>query len=84
MGVESNALSLTQPRSPVDTVNRKFACSIFRNAHAVRLLGIRALNGIAPVDLFGPITGTWIASKSEVAKNYKFTVCLKMTYTRVT
>jgi hypothetical protein len=77
VGVESNALSLTQPRSPVNTVNRKFACSIFRNAHSVRLLGISALNGIAPVDLFGPIAGSWIASKSEVAKNYKFTVCFE-------
>ena len=77
VGVESNAVNLTKPRSLINNVNRKFACSIFRNAHAVRLLGINALNGIAPVDLFGPIAGSRLESKFEVAKNYKFTVCFE-------
>ena len=77
VGIESNMSSLLNPRRLEGFNSKKFACSIFRNPHQVRLRGIEALNTIEKVDLYGPISGRFLKDKFSVARNYKYTVCFE-------
>lgn len=55
----------------------KFCCAFIRNPEPTRLAAIDALRQIGEVDVFGPITGRMVASKHEVARNYRFMLCME-------
>lgn len=56
---------------------KRFACAFVRNPDPIRLRLIEKLKKYGEVDLFGPQFKSVIPEKYEVAKNYKFQVCLE-------
>lgn len=78
VGIECDIADLLKPRRLEGLKSKKFACSIFRNPHQVRLRGIEALSKIGKIDLYGPISdGKFLKDKFSVAQNYKYTVCFE-------
>ena len=75
VGKYSNSEILLSPRS----LNKKskFACAFVGNPDPVRLRLIEKLKKCGEVDLFGPLFNSRIPEKHEVAKSYKYQVCLE-------
>ena len=55
----------------------KFACAFIRNPEPTRLAAIEALREIGDVDVFGPMSGRTVASKHQVARDYRFMLCME-------
>jgi hypothetical protein len=75
VGKYSNSEILLNPRSL--SKKKKFACAFVRNPDPVRLRLIEKLRKFGEVDLFGPQFNSNIPEKYEVAKNYRYQVCLE-------
>ncbi len=59
------------------SVAPKFACAFVGKAYPLRLHALDALSKIGQVDIFGPATRREIYKPTELARQYKFTVCFE-------
>jgi len=55
----------------------KFACAFVGNAEPIRMRAIRALESVGQVDVFGSAVGRPVASKFEIAQEYRFMLCFE-------
>jgi hypothetical protein len=62
---------LTLPRAQKNT-RKKFACAFLSNPEPTRLRAIEELRKFGTVDVFGPYSKRPVASKYEVARDYKY------------
>jgi len=71
--------SLLHPRDSSTVPDReRFCCFVAKNAERHRMFAIDCLNAVAPVDLYGPISGkTARMSKYEILKDYRFNLCFE-------
>ena len=75
VGKYSNTEILLSPRSL--SKKQKFACAFIRNLDPVRLRLFEKLRQFGEVDLYGQKFNSNVPEKYEVAKNYKYQVCLE-------
>lgn len=59
----------------------KFACAFIGNPEPTRMRAIDALRRIGPVDVYGPSVGSVVASKWEIARDYRFMLCFENSVT---
>ena len=65
-------------RRETETRNRsKFACAFVGNAEPVRMRAIAALQRVGQIDVFGAAVGRPLASKADVASDYRFMLCFE-------
>jgi hypothetical protein len=55
----------------------KFVCAFVGNAEPIRMKAISALERIGRVDVFGSAVGRPVASKAEIARDYRFMLCFE-------
>lgn len=68
--------SLLAERS-LRVVAPKFACAFVGKAYPLRLHALKALSTVGKVDIFGPATRHEVNKPSDIAKQYKFTICFE-------
>ena len=56
---------------------RGFACAFIRNPEPTRLAAINALRALGVVDVFGAHGGKNVPAKMEIARHYRFMVCME-------
>lgn len=61
----------------LDRKNRKLACAFVGNSHPMRARVLNELAKWGEVDVYGTAVGKPVKYKSEIAKDYKFMVCLE-------
>jgi hypothetical protein len=76
VGVTVRAGELLNPRK-LEVRKTKFACAFIGKPDQVRFRAIRDLETIGDVDVFGPLVGKPVLSKSEIAKEYKYVLCFE-------
>lgn len=75
-GVELSVEMLMSMREPESTRPR-FACAFIGNPTPMRFHAVEALERLGQVDVYGNSVGRPIASKVDVAKNYRFVLCFE-------
>ena len=75
-GVELSVPDLLSPRVVAHS-RKKFACAFIGNPTAMRLHAIEALSRVGQVDVYGNSAGRPVASKVDVATDYRFVLCFE-------
>ena len=76
-GRESPTISeLLRPRLLLEP-KKKFACAFIGKNYRLRLNAISELRKIGEVDVFGPGTRRTVDRPSDIARNYRFTICFE-------
>lgn len=75
-GAQLTAEGLMTPRESNES-RKGFACAFIGNPTAMRLHAIDALSQVGKVEVFGNSVGRPVASKVEVAKDYRFVLCFE-------
>jgi alpha(1,3/1,4) fucosyltransferase len=69
---------LLQPREHIEPPRKKFCCFVSRYREAHRALAVGALSRIAPLDIFGAVSGKPLSrSKYEILPDYRFNLCFE-------
>ncbi|CAB4335735.1 unannotated protein [freshwater metagenome] len=76
VGLTTSASELLEKRSFFGRKS-KFACAFIGKPDQMRFRAINELRKIGEVDVFGPMVGKPISNKPEIAKDYKYMVCLE-------
>lgn len=76
VGVTVRAEALLEPRK-LESEKTKFACAFIGKPDQTRFRAIRELEKIGAVDVFGPLVGKPIQSKTEIASEYKYILCFE-------
>ena len=78
-GVEQSVNDLMQPRviSSETLGRKKFCCAFVNNPENLRMSVLRQLESIGQVDIFGQVSGKFIADKSLAARDYRFMMCFE-------
>jgi hypothetical protein len=70
--------TLLRPRETIKRARQKFCCFVSRYREPHRALAVEALSRIAPIDLFGEVSGKrLLRSKYEILPDYRFNLCFE-------
>ena len=76
VGLSINAEQLLESRK-LERIKTKFACAFIGKSDQMRFRAIHELRKIDEVDVFGPLVGKPIVSKTEIAKEYRYILCFE-------
>ncbi len=65
------------PRNFQKETREKFACVFMSNPETQRMRVIDALRRIGQVDVYGRVSGNYVADKIAISTQYKFQICLE-------
>jgi len=68
--------ALMEPRKLSDD-KKKFVCAFISNPEPTRMRALEELSRYGDVEIYGPHTGRPVASKYEVARNFRFMLCFE-------
>lgn len=75
-GMQLTTQALMRPRES-SVLRKGFACAFIGNPTAMRLHAIDALSHVGKVEVFGNSVGRSVASKVDVAKDFRFVLCFE-------
>jgi hypothetical protein len=77
LGVKIKKDDLLKPRVLDLKLKKNFMCAFINNPESTRIRAIREFSKYFNVDVYGSYTGNRVASKNEVATNYRFMLCFE-------
>jgi len=77
LGVPTRLSELSSSRRSSVEDRAGFCCAFIRNPDPMRIRAIRALSEVGKVDVYGLAGGVEVASKIQVARQYRFVLCFE-------